>query len=124
MWSHWQGYLAAIRARRSVFRAHGAVATDHGHPTPLRPPILLPPRPRHSTEVVRTGAATAAQAELFRAQMLTELAQMSVDDGMVMQIHPGCLSQSQPSHLMPNTAAIAAPIFRFRPILPIRCGRC
>jgi glucuronate isomerase len=35
------------------------------------------------------GAATAADAELFRAQILTEMAAMSLDDGLVMQIHPG-----------------------------------
>ena len=36
-----------------------------------------------------SGNATAAQRELFRAQMLTEMARMSVEDGLVMQIHPG-----------------------------------
>jgi glucuronate isomerase len=38
---------------------------------------------------VLTGNADAAQNELFRAQMLTEMARMSLDDGLVMQIHPG-----------------------------------
>ena len=38
--------------------------------------------------VVR-GPVSAADAELFRAQMLTEMAAMSLDDGLVMQIHPG-----------------------------------
>ncbi|HBJ91804.1 MAG TPA: glucuronate isomerase, partial [Hyphomonadaceae bacterium] len=32
---------------------------------------------------------TAEDAELFRAQMLTEMARMSLDDGLVLQIHPG-----------------------------------
>ena len=36
-----------------------------------------------------SGKADALQKELFRAQMLTEMARMSVDDGLVMQIHPG-----------------------------------
>jgi glucuronate isomerase len=36
-----------------------------------------------------TGSADPAQKELFRAQMLTEMARMSLDDGLVMQIHPG-----------------------------------
>jgi len=93
---HWQGYLAAIRARRSVFQASGAVATDHGHPTPGTAD-LAPTEAEALYRVVRTGAATAAQAELFRAQMLTELAQMSVDDGMVMQIHPGAFRNHNPS---------------------------
>jgi glucuronate isomerase len=38
---------------------------------------------------VRRGEADAAEAELFRAQMLTEMAKMSLEDGLVMQIHPG-----------------------------------
>ena len=35
------------------------------------------------------AAPTRTQQELFRAQMLTEMARMSVEDGLVMQIHPG-----------------------------------
>ena len=35
------------------------------------------------------GSVSADDAELFRAQMLTEMARMSLDDGLVMQIHPG-----------------------------------
>jgi len=35
------------------------------------------------------GKADAQQQMLFQAQMLTEMAQMSLDDGLVMQIHPG-----------------------------------
>ena len=38
---------------------------------------------------IRSGECDAQQAELFRAQMLTEMAKMSVDDGLVMQIHAG-----------------------------------
>jgi glucuronate isomerase len=38
---------------------------------------------------VLSGQADAQQQELFRAQMLTEMASMSLDDGLVMQIHPG-----------------------------------
>ncbi len=84
----WAGYLSALRARRAVFRAHGATATDHGHPTartahlPTADCVTLFERVRH-------GAGAAADCELFRAQMLTEMARMSLDDGMVMQLHPG-----------------------------------
>jgi glucuronate isomerase len=38
---------------------------------------------------VLAGNAGPQKAELFRAQMLTEMAQMSLEDGLVMQIHPG-----------------------------------
>jgi glucuronate isomerase len=40
-------------------------------------------------DLVLSGRATAEDQELFRAQMLTEMAGMSVKDGLVMQIHPG-----------------------------------
>ncbi len=35
------------------------------------------------------GTAYAADLEIFRGQMLTEMARMSLEDGLVMQIHPG-----------------------------------
>jgi glucuronate isomerase len=84
----WTGYLAALAARRATFRALGATATDHGPPSALT--ADLPPAEAAALyAAVRRGGATSAQAELFRAQMLTEMARMSVDDGLVMQLHPG-----------------------------------
>ncbi|WP_016954377.1 glucuronate isomerase [Catenovulum agarivorans] len=84
----WQGYLAAIRNRRAFFREHGATASDHGHAT-AKTADLTPSECERLFNQVRSGNFTAEQAELFRAQMLTELAGMSLEDGMVMQIHPG-----------------------------------
>jgi glucuronate isomerase len=45
---------------------------------------------------VRAGKASPADAELFRAQVLTEMARMSLDDGLVMQIHPGSMRSHNP----------------------------
>jgi glucuronate isomerase len=42
---------------------------------------------------------TADEAEAFRGQMLTEMAQMSLDDGLVMQIHPGASRNHNPKLL-------------------------
>ncbi|MEH3105762.1 MAG: glucuronate isomerase [Sphingomonas fennica] len=84
----WRGYLAAHRKRRADFRAAGATATDHGHPTAATA-NLSPAECETLFARIVGGTWTAADAELFRAQMLTEMAAMSVDDGMVMQIHPG-----------------------------------
>jgi glucuronate isomerase len=87
VWS-WQGYLAAHRRRRADFRAAGATATDHGHPS-ARTANLSP----HEAEALFTRVTgpdpSPGDADLFRAQMLTEMARMSVEDGMVMQLHPG-----------------------------------
>jgi glucuronate isomerase len=84
----WQGYLEAHRIRRGQFMAAGATSTDHGHPT-ARTADLSEAEAEALFRTVVSGEATAAEAELFRAQMLTEMARMSLDDGLVMQIHPG-----------------------------------
>ena len=84
----WHGYLAAHRQRRAFFARMGATSTDHGHPTALTADL-----PSADAEAlfrkVSAGQFTAPEAELFRAQMLTEMAAMSIDDGLVMQLHPG-----------------------------------
>ncbi|WP_024891918.1 glucuronate isomerase [Luteimonas huabeiensis] len=85
----WDGYLRAHRARRAFFARLGATSTDHGHPS-CATADLPPAEARRLFETVVRGRATPAEAELFRAQMLTEMATMSLDDGLVMQIHPGC----------------------------------
>ena len=84
----WQGYLAAHRKRRADFRAAGATATDHGHPTPATADLAETDKRALFARIIG-DSWTSEDAELFRAQMLTEMAAMSVEDGMVMQIHPG-----------------------------------
>lgn len=84
----WGGYLKALRAARTFFKEQGATATDHGHPTP-QTASLDKPAAKALFRRVLNGKAGSGEVELFRAQMLTEMARMSVDDGLVMQIHPG-----------------------------------
>jgi len=84
----WTGYLAAHRKRRQDFIAAGATSTDHGHPT-ARTANLSASESEALFAKVIAGMAQATDAELFRAQMLTEMARMSIEDGLVMQIHPG-----------------------------------
>ena len=84
----WEGYLEAHRRRRAFFREHGATATDHGHAT-ADTANLSQEAAAKLYSIVRQRDATPEEARLFRAQMLTELARMSVEDGMVMQIHAG-----------------------------------
>jgi glucuronate isomerase len=86
--SSWKGYLNALRSRRAYFKSAGCTATDHGHPTAAT--ANLGPRAAADLfERVISGRAEPQERELFRAQMLTEMAGMSLDDGLVMQIHPG-----------------------------------
>jgi glucuronate isomerase len=92
----WSGYLAAHRKRRAFFQTMGATSTDHGHPTALTADLAEGDCERLFRKAL-DGAATPAEAETFRGQMLTEMAKMSVDDGLVMQIHPGSLRNHNPS---------------------------
>jgi glucuronate isomerase len=84
----WKGYLNAHRKRRADFMKAGATSTDHGHPTAATADLSEADAQRLFEKVTK-GAFTPADAELFRAAMLVEMAKMSVDDGLVMQIHPG-----------------------------------
>ncbi len=92
----WRGYLAAHRKRRAFFKTMGATSTDHGHPTPLTCDF---PEARCQQLLDRalSGTATAEEAEQFRGQMLTEMARMSLGDGLVMQIHPGSFRNHNPA---------------------------
>ena len=84
----WQGYLRALFERRRFFTELGATATDHGHPSAATFDL-----PRTRCESLLNKALlrriTPEESEQFRGQMLIEMARMSIEDGLVMQIHPG-----------------------------------
>lgn len=86
--SSWAGYLRALESRRRFFASLGATSTDHGHPSAATFDL-----PRSECEALfrkaLAGDAAPSEAERFRGQMLTEMAAMSIEDGLVMQLHPG-----------------------------------
>ncbi len=92
----WSGYLNALSNRRRFFASLGATATDHGHPSAMTCDLS-----RHSMRgaVIRAlaGNIEPFEAQQFRGQMLTEMARMSLEDGLVMQIHPGSYRNHNPS---------------------------
>lgn len=92
----WQGYLEAHRNRRAFFKAHGATSSDHGHPN-ARTENLSQSEAAALFAKALAGECSTEEADAFRGQMLTEMARMSIDDGLVMQIHPGSFrNHSQP----------------------------
>jgi len=91
----WSGYLAAHRTRRAFFKGMGATSTDHGHPT-ARTCDLTAADCQRLLDRALAGTASPEEAEQFRGQMLTEMARMSLDDGLVMQIHPGSWRNHNP----------------------------
>jgi glucuronate isomerase len=91
----WKGYLAAHRNRRAFFKSMGATSTDHGHPTALTCDLTEADCDRLFQRAL-AGTISPAEAEQFRGQMLTEMARMSLDDGLVLQIHPGSSRNHNP----------------------------
>ena len=83
-----KGYLDALRRRRAAFVAVGATATDHGHPSAATADLSQAALAALFDDALG-GKLRPEGAELFRAQMLTEMAKMSLEDGLVMQLHAG-----------------------------------
>ncbi len=84
----WPGYLDAHRKRRAYFKAFGATSTDHGHATARTEDLSQDEAARLFAKAL-AGTCSADEADAFRGQMLTEMARMSIEDGLVLQIHPG-----------------------------------
>jgi len=68
-------------------------------------------------------AHTAGDVELFQAQMLTEMAGMSVEDGLTMQLHPGSV-RNYNKVVYDKFGRDKAPTSRRRPSTAARCVRC
>ena len=92
----WSGYLTALRARRAVFRSAGSTATDHGHPTAATEDLSTAEAEGLFARLL-AGRAEPGDAERFRAQLLTEMAAMSLDDGLVLQLHVGSWREHNPT---------------------------
>jgi len=93
----WQGYLDALVDRRRYFIEYGGcTSTDHGHPTAFTADLLPLEAAALFNRVIK-DQATAQDIELFRGQMMTEMARMSLTDGLTMQIHPGAWRSYNPT---------------------------
>lgn len=85
-----KGYLNALRNRREFFKSLGATATDHGHLTAMTAD-LDPAAAESLYQRILSGRTLPEEQQIFQAQMLTEMAGMSVEDGLTMQLHPGSI---------------------------------
>lgn len=81
-------FIQALEERRQFFRSMGATASDHGVSSALTTSLSLDQAERIFQKALH-GEATSEDARVFTAHMLVESARMSVDDGLVMQIHAG-----------------------------------
>ncbi len=82
--------LRALEKRREAFKRMGATATDHGVLEPYTTSVSA-----HVAEALFRrgvdGTATAEDQREFEGWMLMEMARMSLEDGLVMQLHAGAL---------------------------------
>jgi glucuronate isomerase len=92
----YDAFVAALEQRRAAFVAAGARATDHGPRRADTTPLPLDDARRLFLAALR-GDVTAAQADAFEAHLLFEMARMSTQDGLVMQLHPGVLRDYDPA---------------------------
>ena len=91
----YRSFVDALEARRRAFVAAGARATDHGPATADTTPLSEPEAERILAAALR-GEVTSQQADAFAAHMLFEMARMSTEDGLVMQVHPGVVRDHDP----------------------------
>ncbi|MFN8471166.1 MAG: glucuronate isomerase [Anaerolineae bacterium] len=81
-------FIQALEQRRAFFKQMGATATDHASVTPYTAELSSTEADAIFQRALR-GQASAEDARRFTAHMLMENARMSVEDGLVMQLHPG-----------------------------------
>jgi glucuronate isomerase len=86
--TRWDDYLAALWDRRQAMIALGATSTDHGHPT-AHTDHLDPRDAQVLLDRALAGTIDPAGSERLRGHLLVEMARMSIEDGLVMQLHAG-----------------------------------
>ena len=81
-------FIEVLAARRTFFKSMGATSTDHAVVEPYTH-RLSDAEAGRLFQAALQGKATRDDERAFQAHMLMEMARMSVEDGLVMQIHPG-----------------------------------
>jgi glucuronate isomerase len=84
----YDGYIAAMENRRQYFKDNGAVSSDHSH-LDARTDTLEISEAQRIYASARKGEVTEKEATALRRHLMSEMARMACDDGLVMTIHPG-----------------------------------
>ncbi len=84
----YKSFIQALEQRRAFFKSMGATATDHAALTPSTAE-LSDVEAGEIFQRALNGSPKPNDATQFTAHMLMEMARMSIDDGLVMQLHPG-----------------------------------
>jgi glucuronate isomerase len=84
----YKSFIKALEKRREYFKTMGAVSTDHGVFSPYTHEFSNKKAESIFKRALKKQS-TDEDVRLFTAHMLMEMARMSIEDGLVMQIHPG-----------------------------------
>jgi len=87
--------VKALENRRVFFKSLGATSTDHAAMT-AHTEHLAAPEADAIFQRAMSGQATAKDAMRFTGHMLMEMARMSIEDGLVMQLHVGSYRNHNP----------------------------
>ena len=120
--STYAGLLDALRVRRRFFIENGATSTDTGVPDAGAEPLT-----DHEAERIHqrglAGTVDADEAAAYRRNMVYRFAEMSTEDGLVMQLHSGVLRNHHgPSfeHYGPDTGHDLPEVGSYtRPLAPL-----
>lgn len=86
----YKGYLKALQNRRAYFKDIGkATATDHGFPSAFTIDLNDQEAEKLYNRLLLNDNITEKDKETFRGHILMKMAEMSLDDGLVLQLHPG-----------------------------------
>ncbi|MDE2855915.1 MAG: glucuronate isomerase [Chloroflexota bacterium] len=89
-------FIQALEQRRAFFKSMGATATDHAALTAYTE-VLSPADAEAIFARALKGEASAKDAARFTGHMLIEMARMSSEDGLVMQLHIGSWRNHNPA---------------------------
>ena len=81
-------FITAMESRRRYFKEHGAVSSDHSH-VDARTDPLEPTEAARIFSLARKGEVAEEEATALRRHLVSEMARMACDDGLVMTLHPG-----------------------------------
>ena len=118
----YKSFIRALEDRRAFFKSMGAVATDHATETAWTEE-MSPSEAETLFQRALKGKASVEDAKRFNAHMLMESAQMSIEDGLVMQVHVGAVRDHNDQIFQRFGANMGADI-PSRASLPGTCGPC
>ncbi|MEY4320990.1 MAG: hypothetical protein RLZZ471_931 [Actinomycetota bacterium] len=85
---NYKNFVSALENRRAFFKQRGAVSTDHGVYEPYTADLDVPSAAK-IFDAALNGTASQDELREFAGHMLTEMARMSTQDGLVMTVHAG-----------------------------------